>query len=99
MYCLRRAEKMACQHSEWDSCLANCCPYFVFTKIGYIPLLRILLVYQAEADKGNKKARTVLQQVLIPRYQKIINQLMKDIDISKKDRDGLKLIMKETLNG
>lgn len=99
VYCLLRTEKMACQHAEWDSCLANGCPYLVFTKIGYLPLLRILLKYQTEANKGNKKAQTVLQQVLIPRYQKILNQLMKDMNMSKEDRNGLKLLMKETLNG
>lgn len=102
VYCLLRAEKMACQHAEWDSCLANGCPYLVFTKIGYLPLLRILLQYQTKANKGNKgnkKAQTVLRQVLIPRYQKILNQLMKDMNMSKEDRNGLKLIMKETLNG
>ena len=99
VYCLLRAEKMACQHAEWDSCLANGCPYLVFTKIGYLPLLRILLQYQTEANNGSKKAKTVLLQVLIPRYQKIINQLMKDMDMSKDDRNGLKLLMKETLNG
>lgn len=99
VYCLLRVEKMACQHAEWDSCLANGCPYLVFTKIGYRPLLRILLKYQTEANKGNKKAQTVLQQVLIPRYQKILNQLMKDMNMSKEDRNGLKLIMRETLNG
>lgn len=99
VYCLLRAEKMACQHAEWDSCLANGCPYLVFTKIGYLPLLRILLKYQTEANKGNKKAQTVLQQVLIPRYQKILNQLMKDMNMSKEDRNGLKMIMRETLNG
>lgn len=99
VYCLLRAKKMACQHAEWDSCLANGCPYLVFTKIGYLPLLHILLNYQTEANKGNKKAKTVLQQVFIPRYQKIINQLMKDMNMSKEDRNGLKLLMKETLNG
>lgn len=99
VYCLLRAEKMACQHAEWDSCLANGCPYLVFTKIGYLPLLHILLNYQTEANKGNKKAKTVLQQVFIPRYQEIINQLMKDMNMSKEDRNGLKLLMKETLNG
>lgn len=98
VYCLLRAEKIACQHAEWDSCLANGCPYLVFTKIGYLPLLRILLQYQTEANKGNKKAQTVLQQVLIPRYQKILNQLMKDMNMSKEDRNGLKLLMRETLN-
>lgn len=99
VYCLLRAEKMACQHAEWDSCLANGCPYLVFTKIGYLPLLHILLNYQTEANKGNKKAKTVLQQVFIPRYQKIINQLMKDMNMSKEDRNGMKLLMKEILNG
>lgn len=99
VYCLLRSEKMACQHAEWDSCLANCCPYLVFTKIGYLPLLNILLQYQAEAIKGNKKVKNILQQVLIPRYQKIINQLMKDTDMPKEDRNGLRLLMEETLNG
>lgn len=99
VYCLLRSEKMACQHAEWDSCLANCCPYLVFTKIGYLPLLQILLQYQTEAKNGNKKAKNILQQILIPRYQKILNQLMKDMNMSQEDRNGLKLLMKETLNG
>lgn len=99
VYCLLRAEKEACRHAEWESCLANCCPYLVFTKIGYLPLLHILLQYQREATKGNIKAKNILQQILIPRYQKILNQLMKDMDMSKEDRNGLKLLMKETLNG
>lgn len=62
-------------------------------------MLQILLNYQTEANKGNKKAKTVLQQVFIPRYQKIINQLMKDMNMSKEDRNGMKLLMKEILNG
>ena len=99
VYCLLRAEEEACRHAEWESCLANCCPFLIFTKIGYLPLLQILLKYQSDAKKGNKKAKNILQQILIPRYQKILNQLMKDMDMSNEDKNGLKLIMKEMLNG
>lgn len=99
VYCLLRAEKRACQHAEWNSCLANSCPHLVFTKTGYLPLLHSLLEYQTEANKGSRKAKNILHQILIPRYQKILNQLMKDMNMSTEERNGLKMLMKETLNG
>lgn len=99
VYCLCRAGKQACRHPEYESCLANCCHDLVFTRYGYLPLLKILKQFKDEAMNGNKKAQAVLYNVLIPRYQSILNRIMKETGMEPKEKEGLKLMMKEVLNG
>ena len=99
VYCLCRAGKQACRHPEYESCLANCCHDLVFTRYGYLPLLKILKQFKDAAMNGNKKAQTVLYNVLIPRYQSILNRIMKETGMDQKEKEGLKLMMKEVLNG
>lgn len=93
IYCLLRATKMACVHPDWESCLANNCPHLVFTQFGYIPLLSILAEYQKKSKAGDIKAENVLQQVLIPRYQSILNRFMHETHMHKNDRMQLVHIM------
>lgn len=99
VYCLCRAGKQVCKHPEYESCLANCCHDLVFTRYGYLPLLKILKQFKDEAMNGNKKAQAVLYNVLIPRYQSILNRIMKETGMEPKEKEGLKLMMKEVLNG
>lgn len=99
IYCLRRAGKEICSHPDYESCLANGCPYLVFTKYGYRPLLRVLKGFKEEAVKGDKKAASILYKVLVPRYQDILNQLMKETAMDPEEKNSLKLMMKEELNG
>ncbi|MBQ6856587.1 MAG: hypothetical protein IJO13_05745 [Lachnospiraceae bacterium] len=99
IYCLKRAAGKACIYPEWNSCIANACPYLVFSRYGFMPLLKVLKEYQEKADNGNIKARSVLKEVLIPRYQKIINRIIKEFNLDQEERIGLKQLMTEVLHG
>lgn len=99
IYCLRRARKEACQHPECESCLASCCKDLVFTRYGYLPLLKILKKFKDQAANGNKRAREILYKVLIPRYQNILNTLMNTMNMTQEERNGLKLLLEEELHG
>lgn len=98
IYCLRRAQKQACVHPEYESCLASCCHDLVFTQYGYLPLLRILKKFNDKAMEGNKKAYVILYKILIPRYQNIINRIIKETQMDSLEKEGLKLMLKEALN-
>lgn len=98
IYCRLRAGKQVCKHPKWKSCLANACRELVFTKYGYIPLLQIMKQFRDEALSGDRKAHTVLYQVLIPRYQKILNDLMKSTATEQEEKRGMKLLMQEVLD-
>ena len=99
IYCLRRARGEACDKPAYESCISACCDSLVFTRYGYKPLLSVLLHYKANADAGDIKAGAVLTNVLIPRYQKIINELMRSTKMPKEDRIGLRKMLEDTLNG
>ena len=92
-------ERKSASHPDYESCLANGCPYLVFTRYGYRPLLQVLKDFKNEAVKGDKKAASILYKVLVPRYQDILNQLMKEKAMDPEERSSLKLMMKEELNG
>ena len=99
IYCLKRSAGEACSYPEWDSCLSNACRFLVFTKLGYLTLLTVLREYKLKAVGGDKKAESVLNRILIPRYQRILNQVMKDMNLTSEDKHGLKALMMEELNG
>ena len=98
LYCVRRARGEACQHPEYKSCLAGCCPHMVFTTMALVPLLKVLKSCMEEA-KHDIKAKAVLEKVMIPFYQDIINRLARTAHMDKADSEGLKKIMVEVLNG
>lgn len=99
IYCMRRARCEACRKPSYETCIAACCDESIFTRLGYKPLIKVLLDYQKSADKGDVKADAVLKKVLIPRYQKIINQLIKQTQMSKSERIGLRRMLEDALNG
>lgn len=99
VHCIRRARGEICKDPLCESCIASCCDELVFTRYGYKALLSVLFEYQEAKKAGNMKAYGILEQVLMPRYRRIINQLMKDLDMSQEERNGLKLMMKEALDG
>ena len=98
LYCLKRARGEACCHPEYGSCLAGCCPYMVFTQIALIPLLKVLRSCMDEAER-DIKAKAVLDKVMIPFYQDIINRLVRTANVDRAEADGIKKIMGEVLNG
>lgn len=97
-YCMKRTAGEACVHPEWKSCLANCCPWLIFTKYGYWALLDILYNFQSRAMSGDKRAASILREYLIPRFQGIINHLIHETEMSSDDKRALQLMLEEKLN-
>lgn len=98
LYCLKRAKGEACCHPEYESCLAGCCPNMVFTAMALVPLLKVLKSCMKEAE-NDIKARAVLDEVMIPFYQDIINRLARTTNMDKAKGNGIRKIMKEVLDG
>lgn len=98
IYCVKRASDEMCSFPEWKSCIANACPYLVFSKYGIIPLLEILKEFKMKENAGDKKAQTVLKKILVPRYLGIINRIIKEFHLDADERYGLKMLKTEVLN-
>lgn len=97
VHCICRARGNPCAYPEFDSCLANTCPYLVFTRYGYKALLEVLRDYKVAADAGDIKKGAVLEQIIMPRFRDIINALMREVNMAKHDRTGLQFMLKEAL--
>ena len=97
VHCICRARGNPCAYPEFDSCLANTCPYLVFTRYGYKALLEVLRDYKVAADAGDIKKGAVLEQIIMPRFRDIINALMREVNMVKHDRTGLQFMLKEVL--
>ena len=98
IHCLCRAAGNPCAFPEYDSCLANTCPHLVFTKYGYKALLEIIVEYMTAANSGNLKMKSVLQDVIMPRFSEILNALMREVGMQQSEKAGLKLMLKEALS-
>lgn len=96
LYCLKRARGEACLHPEYDSCLANVCPHMVFTSLAVIPLLQVIKSYK-DASKNDPKMKAVLEQVILPHYEEIIEALFKETNMGKIDRLALNKFRDEVL--
>ena len=99
IYCTLRAINKVCINPAAQSCIASCCEYSVFTAHGYYALLAVLKDYYEEARHGNRKAESVLNELLMPRYRNILNNLMDDVKMAPDERQALKLMMKEYFYG
>lgn len=97
VHCLCRARGNPCAYPEFDSCLANTCPYLVFTKYGYKALLEVIRDYKICADAGDIKKGAVLQKIIMPRFRDIINALMREVNMEQNERKGLRLMLEEAL--
>ena len=95
--CLMRSQGKVCPYAEFKSCIANACPYLVFTKYGFKALLEVLQEYMTESKNGNRKADAILKSIILPRFKDILNSFMNEQHMSHDDRQGLKLFMKNTL--
>lgn len=99
IYCILRASGDICKHPEYDSCLANACPYLVFTRFGYRALLEVIGEYVQAAAFGDVKMAVALKSVIMPRFRTIINTLMQDKHIPQKERAAMKIMLEEVLDG
>lgn len=98
IYCKRKALGFCCEHPTYESCLANLCPYHVFTSDGVPALIRVIKDYQQkELVTGNKKYGIALKTKIIPAFQDIINAIIKEM--SEEERTGTKRLIEEALNG
>ena len=98
IYCKKKALGYACENPTYESCLANLCPYHVFTTDGVPALVRVIKEYQLkELTTGNKKYGIALKAKIIPAFQDIINAIIKEM--SEEDKAGTKKLIEEALNG
>lgn len=99
IYCILRARGEVCKYPAYDSCLANACPYLVFTRYGYRALLEVIGEYVTAAANGDMKMAAALKNVIMPRFRTVINTLMRDMHIPQKERAALKFMLEEVLEG
>lgn len=98
IYCKKKALGFVCENPTYESCLANLCPYHVFTSDGVPALVKVIKDYQIkELTTGNKKYGIALKTKIIPAFQDIINAIIKEM--SEEDKAGIKKLIEETLNG
>ena len=98
IYCKKKALGYACENPTYESCLANLCPYHVFTSDGVPALVKVIKEYQLkELTTGNKKYGIALKTKIIPAFQDIINAIIKEM--SEEDKAGTKKLIEEALNG
>lgn len=98
IYCKKKALGYACENPTFESCLANLCPYHVFTSDGIPALVKVIKEYQLkELTTGNKKYGIALKTKIIPAFQDIINAIIKEM--SEEDKAGTKKLIEEALNG
>lgn len=99
IYCMLRASGDVCRHPDYDSCLANACPYLVFTRFGYRALLEVIGEYIQAAASGDVKMAVALKTVIMPRFRTIINTLMIDMHIPQRERAAMKMMLEEVIDG
>lgn len=98
IYCKKKALGFCCENPIYESCLANLCPYHVFTSDGIPALVKVIKDYQIkELTTGNKKYKIALKTKIIPAFQDIINAVIKEM--SEEDKAGMKKLIEEALNG
>lgn len=98
IYCKKKALGFCCENPTYESCLANLCPYHVFTSDGVPALIKVIKDYRIkELATGNKKYGTAIKTKIIPAFQDIINAIIKEM--SEEDKAGTKKLIEEALNG
>lgn len=98
IFCKKKALGFACVHPTYKSCLANLCPYHVFTSEGIPALIKVIKDYKMQQKiSDDKKYGVALKIKIIPAFQDIINDIIKEM--SREDQMGLKRLIEEELNG
>ncbi len=98
IYCKKKALGFCCENPNYESCLANLCPYHVFTNDGVPALVKVIKDYEEmELITGNKKYRIALKTKIIPGFQEIINTIIKEM--SEEEKAGTRKLIEEALNG
>lgn len=97
VFCKKKALGYACENPIFESCLANICPYHVFTSDGVPALVKVIKDYQLKASTtGNKKYSIALKKKIIPAFQDIVNAIIREM--SDQEKAGTKRLIEEALN-
>lgn len=94
-YCIKRALGEACVNPKCESCIASGCKNLVISRMGYVPLLEVLYGYYDRGRNGDRRAQSILDKVLMPRFQSVINRLIKEKNLNNDDREGLSKLIQE----
>ena len=86
VYCKKRAVGEACANPLFESCVANTCPYLIFTEAGIKTLVKVIKDYEKKArETGNPKYESILKNVIIPTYKNILAEISKRMKQTEKD--------------
>ena len=97
VYCKRKALGVCCDHPLYESCIANLCPHHVFTSEGVPALVRVIRDYAEKArSTGNKKYETALRKCIIPTFQKVINEVLREM--SRAEQISTRKLIEEVLH-
>lgn len=78
IYCKKRAVGEACDNPIFESCIANVCPYLVFTEVGIRSLVNVVNTYAEKARiTTNPKYENILRKVILPAYKEILSEISK----------------------
>lgn len=76
VYCKKRALGLACKNPTFESCIANACPYLIFTQEGIRSLINVLKQFDRKhKETGNPKYLSIVKQVLLPEYKDILAEI------------------------
>lgn len=96
VFCKKKALGESCVNPTYESCLANLCPYYVFTSDGLPSLLKVIKSYKEKADAGNVKYKAALKQKILPAFYEILNAAMEEM--SRQEKESVKVLIREGLN-
>ena len=86
IYCKKRAVGEACASPSFESCIANVCPYLIFSDSGIKSLIKVINQYKEKARAtGNPKYETILNKVILPAYKEILAEISKRMKTSEKE--------------
>lgn len=97
VWCKRKALGFSCENPAYASCIANLCPYHIFTSEGIPALVNVIKEYhRKEQAAGDGKYGTVLRKHIIPAFQEIINALLKEM--SDREKTGMRKLLEEAFD-
>ena len=94
IFCKKRAVGEACTSPNYESCIANVCPYLIFTETGIKTLLSVMAEYRQKAKTtGHPKYKNILKKKIEPAYQDILLEIGKKM--RSKEKEALKVAIGE----
>ena len=97
IWCMQKALGFNCEHPTYVSCIADLCPYLIFTNEGVLSLVNVVKEYRRkELATGNGKYGIALKKHIIPAFQEVINAVL--AGMSSHEKAGMRKLLGEALN-